>query len=163
MGVRNPGTESLDELFEISLRAGCKIYRVLGAGLDFFLPMGGCMGKETHVDGRSDVKTGQNGPNSTASLKDVTPEINVTRVEPDHYVPEPPSSPSSAVKPLYIALYDYDARTEEDLSFAKGDFLEVYPETLRNDWWKARSRDTGHEGFIPSNYVAGVESLDAEE
>ena len=118
------------------------------------------------MDGRSDVKNEPNDPNRTASLKEITPEVNVTKVEADQegrYVPEPPSSPSSAVKPLYIALYDYDARTEEDLSFEKGEILEVYPETLRNDWWKARSRDTGVEGFIPSNYVAEVQSLDAEE
>lgn len=119
------------------------------------------MGKETHVDGTSDVKNGQNGPNSTASLKEITPEV--TGDLPDRYVPEPPSSPPSAVKPLYVALYDYDARTEEDLSFVKGEVLEVYPEDLRNDWWRARSRDTGGEGFIPSNYVAEVQSLDAEE
>jgi len=126
------------------------------------------MGKETHVDGRTDVKNGQNVPNSTASLKEITPEVNVTGSsdQPDQegrYVPEPPSSPPSAVKPLYVALYDYDARTEEDLSFEKGEVLEVYPEDLRNDWWRARSRDTGREGFIPSNYVAEVQSLDAEE
>ena len=161
VGVRNPGTVSLK--FDQAQRQ--ERYRFLGAGLDYFLPMGGCMGKETHVDGASNVKNGQNGPNSTASLKEVTPEVNVTGDQNDlsRYVPEPPSSPPSAVKPLYVALYDYDARTEEDLSFVKGEILEVYPEDLRNDWWRARSRDTGGEGFIPSNYVAEVQSLDAEE
>ena len=121
------------------------------------------MGKETHVDGKSDVKNGKNGPNSTASLKAVTPEVNITEDQPDRYGPEPPNSPPSAVKPLYVALYDYDARTEEDLSFIKGELLEVCPEDLRNDWWRAQSRETGREGFIPSNYVAEAQSLDAEE
>lgn len=115
------------------------------------------MGKETHLDGTSDVK------NSTASLEKVTPVVDVPGDQPDRYVPEPPSSPPSAVKPVYVALYDYDARTEEDLSFKKGEVLEVYPEDLRNDWWRARSRDTGGEGFIPSNYVAEVQTLDAED
>lgn len=158
VGVRNPGTL-------IKHRDKVVNYTDFCAGLDYFLPMGGCMGKETHVDGASDVKNGQNGP-STASLKGITPEVNDTGDRPDQksrYVPEPPSSPPCAVKPLYVALYDYDARTEEDLSFVKGEVLEVYPEDLRNDWWRARSRDTGGEGFIPSNYVAEVQSLDAEE
>lgn len=153
VGVRNPGTVFL----KFDQAQTQEIYRFLGAGLDYFLPMGGCMGKETHVDGKSDVK------NSTASLEKVTPVVDVPGDQPDRYVPEPPSSPPSAVKPVYVALYDYDARTEEDLSFKKGEVLEVYPEDLRNDWWRARSRDTGGEGFIPSNYVAEVQTLDAEE
>ena len=129
-------------------------------GLDYFLPMGGCMGKKPHVKGARDVKKGQNGTESTVNWEGITPEVDVTG---DQCVPEPRSSPPCAVKPLYVALYDYDARTEEDLSFVKGEVLEVYPEDLRNDWWRARSRDTGGEGFIPSNYVAEVQSLDAEE
>lgn len=153
VGVRNPGTVFL----KFDQAQTQEIYRFLGAGLDYFLPMGGCMGKETHVDGTSDVK------NSTASLEKVTPVVDVPGDQPDRYVPEPPSSPPSAVKPVYVALYDYDARTEEDLSFKKGEVLEVYPEDLRNDWWRARSRDTGGEGFIPSNYVAEVQTLDAED
>ena len=129
------------------------------------------MGKESHVDGTSDVKNGQNVPNSTRSLKEISPEVNDTGSSthrPDRYVPEPPSTPfpdpiPSAVRPLYIALYDYDARTEEDLSFVKGELLEVNPADLRNDWWRAWSRNNGGEGFIPSNYVAEMQTLDAEE
>lgn len=31
------------------------------------------------------------------------------------------------------------------------------------DWWEARSLDTGKSGYIPSNYVAPVDSIQAEE
>uniref|UniRef100_A0A3Q3E7L8 SH2 domain-containing protein n=1 Tax=Hippocampus comes TaxID=109280 RepID=A0A3Q3E7L8_HIPCM len=31
------------------------------------------------------------------------------------------------------------------------------------DWWEARSLDTGNAGYIPSNYVAPVDSIQAEE
>ena len=164
VGVRNPGTVCLK--FDQAQRDKAVKYTDSRGGLDYFLPMGGCMGKETHVDGPSGVKKGENGHNSPTSVKGITLEVDVTGDQPDQegrYVPEPPSSPPCAVKPLYVALYDYDARTEEDLSFVKGEVLEVYPEDLRNDWWRARSRDTGGEGFIPSNYVAEVQSLDAEE
>ncbi|KAG8123936.1 hypothetical protein E2320_019289, partial [Naja naja] len=48
---------------------------------------------------------------------------------------------------LFVALYDYEARTEDDL----------------RDWWEARSLTTGETGYIPSNYVAPVDSIQAEE
>lgn len=126
------------------------------------------MGKQSHVDGKSDVNDGENAEKSARSLKEI--DVNAETIQQtDHrYVPEPPSSPHpepspSSVKPLYIALYDYDARTEDDLSFQKGEILEVDPEDFSNDWWRAKSRETGKSGFIPSNYVAAHATLGAEE
>jgi len=71
----------------------------------------------------------------------------------------------SAMK-TFVALYDYDARTDEDLSFKKGDLLEILNDT-QGDWWYAKaksSRAAGAklEGYIPSNYVARVKSLESE-
>ncbi|XP_035285277.1 tyrosine-protein kinase Fgr isoform X1 [Anguilla anguilla] len=63
---------------------------------------------------------------------------------------------------LFIALYDYEARTEDDLSFRKGEKFHIINNT-EGDWWEARSLDTGNSGFIPSNYVAPVDSIQAEE
>uniref|UniRef100_A0A669E161 Tyrosine-protein kinase n=1 Tax=Oreochromis niloticus TaxID=8128 RepID=A0A669E161_ORENI len=63
---------------------------------------------------------------------------------------------------LFIALYDYDARTEDDLTFQKGEKFQIINNT-EGDWWEARSLDTGHSGYIPSNYVAPVDSIQAEE
>ena len=63
---------------------------------------------------------------------------------------------------LFIAKYDYDARTDEDLSFKKGELLEVLDDTC-GDWWRARSRTTQLEGYVPNNFVAEVKSLDAHE
>ncbi|XP_042246848.1 tyrosine-protein kinase SRK2 [Thunnus maccoyii] len=64
----------------------------------------------------------------------------------------------------YIALYDYSARTEEDLSFNSGDTLEALDKSA-GDWWFAKAL-TGisapKQGYIPANYVAPVESIDAE-
>lgn len=70
---------------------------------------------------------------------------------------------TSGVK-MFVALYDYDARTDEDLSFKKGDLLEIVNDT-QGDWWFARSktpRSGKTEGYIPSNYVAKVKSLESE-
>uniref|UniRef100_A0A672MXC3 Tyrosine-protein kinase n=2 Tax=Cyprinidae TaxID=7953 RepID=A0A672MXC3_SINGR len=63
---------------------------------------------------------------------------------------------------LFIALYDYEARTEDDLSFQKGEKFHIINNT-EGDWWEARSLDTGKSGYIPSNYVAPVDSIQAEE
>lgn len=62
---------------------------------------------------------------------------------------------------LFIALYDYEARTDEDLSFKKGNQLEILNDT-QGDWWFARSLVTAQEGYIPSNYIAESKSLESE-
>lgn len=64
---------------------------------------------------------------------------------------------------IFIALYDYDARTAEDLSFKKGEKLEVVNDVDCGDWWQARSLTTNGVGYIPSNYVAPQSSLRREE
>ncbi|KAM9421722.1 tyrosine-protein kinase Fyn-like isoform 4-T7 [Salvelinus alpinus] len=63
---------------------------------------------------------------------------------------------------LFVALYDYEARTEDDLSFRKGERFQIINST-EGDWWDARSLTTGGNGYIPSNYVAPVDSIQAED
>lgn len=64
--------------------------------------------------------------------------------------------------PIYLALFDYDQRTSEDLSFKKGERLEIINNN-DGDWWQARSLETQREGYIPSNYVAEHKTIQAEE
>ncbi|XP_041661047.1 tyrosine-protein kinase SRK2 [Cheilinus undulatus] len=64
----------------------------------------------------------------------------------------------------YIAQYDYSARTEEDLSFNAGDTLEALDKSA-GEWWFAKALtgiSASKQGYIPANYVAPVESVDAE-
>ncbi|XP_059562497.1 tyrosine-protein kinase Yes isoform X2 [Myotis daubentonii] len=63
---------------------------------------------------------------------------------------------------IFVALYDYEARTTEDLSFKKGERFQIINNT-EGDWWEARSIATGKNGYIPSNYVAPADSIQAEE
>ncbi|XP_048841453.1 tyrosine-protein kinase fynb isoform X2 [Brienomyrus brachyistius] len=63
---------------------------------------------------------------------------------------------------LFVALYDYEARTEDDLTFRKGEKFQILNST-EGDWWEARSLATGGTGYIPSNYVAPVDSIQAED
>ena len=73
--------------------------------------------------------------------------------DPRQYIPQ---------GPIFIALFDYDQRTSEDLSFVKGERLEILNNT-DGDWWQAKSLDTFREGYIPSNYVAESKTIQAEE
>ncbi|XP_054994998.1 tyrosine-protein kinase Fgr [Sorex araneus] len=63
---------------------------------------------------------------------------------------------------LFIALYDYESRTGDDLTFVKGEKFHIL-NNIEGDWWEARSLSSGETGFIPSNYVAPVDSIQAEE
>ena len=77
--------------------------------------------------------------------------------------PPPPKPEQPPVNyPIYVGKYDYDSRTDDDLSFKKGDLMYIIS-TDEGDWWFARAKDSGREGYIPSNYVAEYKSLDAEE
>jgi hypothetical protein len=73
--------------------------------------------------------------------------------------PKPQSPHPDVNYPVFVAKYDYRDDDVHVLSFRGGDLLYVIG--MDGNWWFARSKDTGREGYIPSNYVA--ECLDAEE
>ncbi|XP_061391237.1 tyrosine-protein kinase Src42A isoform X1 [Musca vetustissima] len=127
--------------------------------------MGNCLRTEksdidkTHVDQRS--------PLDDAAAVGVTgvPQITMPIGQPQEQIRPVPQIPenetSNANAKIFVALYDYDARTDEDLSFRKGEHLEILNDT-QGDWWLARSKKTRQEGYIPSNYVAKLKSIEAE-
>uniref|UniRef100_A0A7N6BKX9 Tyrosine-protein kinase n=1 Tax=Anabas testudineus TaxID=64144 RepID=A0A7N6BKX9_ANATE len=77
-------------------------------------------------------------------------------------VTSPQRGPLSGGVTTFVALYDYESRTTSDLTFRKGDRLQIVNNT-EGDWWLARSLTTGESGYIPSNYVAPSDSIQAEE
>lgn len=86
--------------------------------------------------------------------------------EPDFSSHTSPARPVPADRSenLYVALYNYSARTGEDLSFNTGDTLEAL-DTSTGDWWFAKAVtgiSASKQGYIPANYVAPVQSIDAE-
>lgn len=88
------------------------------------------------------------------------------RTEPSPAIsrPLPPTPAAVPAAQRYIALFDYSARTEEDLSFSTGDLLEALDKSP-GEWWVARALtgvSASRQGYIPANYVAPVESIDAE-
>lgn len=123
--------------------------------------MGNCLSNPSERNERADHPRGVVGgpmeepgglnPNQGAVVP-VPPPVTATNTSTVE--PEPPNV-------VFVALYDYDARTDEDLSFRKGEQLEILNDT-QGDWWLARSKKTRQEGYIPSNYVARLRSIEAE-
>ncbi|KAG7264894.1 hypothetical protein CRUP_032585 [Coryphaenoides rupestris] len=87
-----------------------------------------------------------------------------TQVPPGVPTTTAANAAAAPVTLVYVALYDYTARTDDDLSFCTGDRLEALDKSA-GDWWVARAlsgASRSRKGYIPSNYVAPVESIDAE-
>ncbi|KAF5908641.1 proto-oncogene tyrosine-protein kinase Yrk-like isoform X1 [Clarias magur] len=111
--------------------------------------------------------TQNSGAGLIPNFNDFSNTISSSSAFPTSSFPSNPSQPRSAAitgggVTMFISLYDYEARTEDDLSFQKGEKFHIINNT-EGDWWEARSLDTGKSGYIPSNYVAPVDSIQAEE
>lgn len=76
--------------------------------------------------------------------------------------PTTPFHPSANARRIVIAMYNYQAREAADVSFMKGDRMEVL-EDSESDWWKVRNLRTGEEGLIPWNFVAEEKSVESED
>lgn len=114
----------------------------------------GCFKKPSPAGRDPELKTATVIENRNAKISEPDSAVNRS-------LPPTPKTPDNN---LYVALYDYSARTEEDLSFNAGDRLEALDKST-GDWWFAKALSglsTSKQGYIPANYVAPVESIDAE-
>eukprot|EP00045_Choanoeca_perplexa_P006657 m.57320 g.57320 ORF g.57320 m.57320 type:complete len:503 (+) comp13722_c0_seq1:274-1782(+) len=115
----------------------------------------GCGGsKESDTPAQSQNTTSGNGGSS----------LSASQPRPDMPLPAIPGQPTPVEEEsnVFIALYDYDARTKDDLNFKKGEKLVILNNS-DGDWWQARSLATQQTGYIPSNYVAEVQSIESED
>ena len=85
---------------------------------------------------------------------------------------------------MFRALYDFDGMINEDLSFKKGDMLEildrelVYSQSINpdklyllfccihsdsSDWMYARHASSTLQGYVPRNYVVDSENTLAQQ
>jgi len=55
-----------------------------------------------------------------------------------------------------VAIYDYEANSEDELSFFVGDKIKILEMNDEKGWWRGAKED-GTEGTFPSNYVTFVE------
>ncbi|CAJ1050298.1 hypothetical protein LDENG_00107420 [Xyrichtys novacula] len=121
--------------------------------------------QQTQTPNRSPaVGTGRRGHQGQHQLAPTnTPELALFGgVDHTGTITSPQRGPLSGGVTTFVALYDYESRTASDLTFRKGDRLQIVNNT-EGDWWLARSLTTGESGYIPSNYVAPSDSIQAEE
>nr|XP_030735048.1 tyrosine-protein kinase Blk isoform X2 [Globicephala melas] len=80
----------------------------------------------------------------------------------NHLAPPPPdTSHPDQEEHFVVALYDYKAVNDRDLQMLKGEKLQILKEA--GDWWLAKSLITGREGYVPSNFVTRIETLEVEK
>ncbi|XP_075720349.1 tyrosine-protein kinase FRK [Rhinoderma darwinii] len=98
--------------------------------------------------------------------------VNIHVESPGSHPVQPPETPQNViihsrrdrnVNEAYVALYDYEARTSEELSFFAGDQMFILNFT-HESWWKAKALTPRGkaEGFVPANYVALVSSIESK-
>uniref|UniRef100_H2YT88 non-specific protein-tyrosine kinase n=1 Tax=Ciona savignyi TaxID=51511 RepID=H2YT88_CIOSA len=78
----------------------------------------------------------------------------------------PQSPTTNTANNIYVALYDYEARASDDLTFKKDDKMELINPN-EGDWWVVRLIDQDYitsnlEGYVPSNYIAKCSSLESQ-
>lgn len=65
---------------------------------------------------------------------------------------------------IYTAMWRFNARTEEELTFEEGDVFKVF--TFSGEWWQAGKLDPNGKvigkGFVPYNYLVRGESVEAQ-
>ncbi|VDK86288.1 unnamed protein product [Dibothriocephalus latus] len=62
----------------------------------------------------------------------------------------------------FVALHDYTARVEDDLSMTKGQQFCILDRS-QGYWWYAKCISTGLMGYVPYNYLAPLTSLESNE
>ncbi|BFZ55899.1 class II myosin [Savitreella phatthalungensis] len=65
--------------------------------------------------------------------------------------PPPPAAKAAPVKPIYVALYDFNGQTSGELSLKAGDILDIVQKGEGNGWWLGEK--DGRQGWVPENYV----------
>ncbi|XP_052862594.1 tyrosine-protein kinase Abl [Anopheles cruzii] len=60
---------------------------------------------------------------------------------------------------LFVALYDFKAGGDNQLSLQKGEQVRILSYNKSGEWCEAHS-DSGHVGWVPSNYVTPLNSLE---
>ena len=62
---------------------------------------------------------------------------------------------------LYVGMYDFLATEYNELSFSKGDLLYIISDD--GDWWFAKAKNSGKEGYIPRTFITERKALEDYE
>lgn len=72
-----------------------------------------------------------------------------------HKITETPT-PFDLSRPIYTAMFDYDATSPSELSFKKGDQMHIISKGKGKTWKAHLTVGTGKEGYIPKSYVSAL-------
>ncbi|XP_065103028.1 protein-tyrosine kinase 6 [Paramisgurnus dabryanus] len=92
---------------------------------------------------------------------DNTKRINKLQIQP--VVPSTPATEANddVEEEIYTALWAFQARAEEELSFQEGELFRIYERS--GDWWTAVKLDKNGKvtakGYVPHNYLARTETV----
>ncbi|CAG8704641.1 3627_t:CDS:2, partial [Ambispora leptoticha] len=78
-------------------------------------------------------------------------EVNVEEVNVEEVNVEEVNEMELPSPKLGIALYDFDAQGDDEISIREGDDLWIIDDVSSNEWWKCRKGD--EEGMVPSSYI----------
>ncbi|KAI9030685.1 hypothetical protein CLU79DRAFT_802338 [Phycomyces nitens] len=148
-----------------NMRAEYESLDLLKAGGKAWLAVsGGSTNSKLSLQERASLKQMERQSVSSAGDNAVTPaknnqQLDVSAGPLDDSPPMQPPSPvlhyQSTATTHVIALYDYEAQAQGDLSFQKDDLIQVISRTSNaNDWWTGHLRGT--TGIFPGNYVADI-------
>lgn len=127
--------------------------------------------KSEYAFGNTNITSGQKHNNGGSLDSRYTPDPNRGAIKIASKggvdIIRPRTTPTSvpggvAKRRVVVALYDYKSRDESDLSFMKGDRMEVIDDT-ESDWWRVVNLTTRQEGLIPLNFVAEERSVNSED
>lgn len=65
-------------------------------------------------------------------------------------------------KPNFIALFDYEQATTDDMTIKKNDPLIVMNKS-HPDWWLAKNLRSQQTGYVPYNYITSIDDLQIKE
>ncbi|KAM3178305.1 hypothetical protein ACTXT7_002844 [Hymenolepis weldensis] len=66
---------------------------------------------------------------------------------------------SKTVSKYFVAIFDYKARSDEDLTVHKGDVVIILDRS-DSDWWLVENASNHSHGFVPSAYLAEEDSIE---
>ena len=89
----------------------------------------------------------------------VPSESNNDKLSADAHAQEMSQEESSY--PLFVAVYEFVSTADDELDFKKGELLYIIDTS--DDWWFAKAKHSGQEGYVPSIYVTECDPLEAEE
>jgi len=113
-------------------------------------------------------KPGTDGADSVAAYVNPTNPVTDEPAPSKPLPSSPPHTPADESAPavndakVFVAMWDFNALQDGDLSFHRNERLLV-ERSEDSDWWYGTSLESNLKGNIPSNFVALEQSEEAEE